>query len=221
MSLGGFSNWQFAQWFAMFGLFAAALLVRHILAKPAGERKTSRAVLPLLLVAVFTVANIAWYTVDSQPFWQARGRLNESFDILDEVVEIELASTNPYGVISVHNSRRPPIWPPNCQSGRLFGRGVAQFLDPITPADIEAIAQYLEDDGFTVQRSVDQPDDPAFTPTYSVVAVNGPESYSYSFTPGADIRLIPTRVDFHCPIDVAAETLLDCENCVESFVTTE
>ena len=86
---------------------------------------------------------------------------------------------------------------------------------------MEELAQYLEDDGFTVQRSVDRPDDPAFSPTYSVVAVNGPESYSYSFTSGADIRLIRTRVDFHCPIDVAAETLLDCENCVEGFLETE
>ena len=211
MSVGGFSNWQFAQWFAMLGFFACVVFAMVVYILPESDRILSIPKLLVILSALFTAANIAWYVDDSQPLWEARSRLNESYDILDEVLDVEITETKRYGFISVHNSNRPPTWPPNCMLGRLTGGGGATFAETITVTELEELAQHFENDGFTVRRTESRRESTALA-TAGVDAIRGDRSYSFDLNLFENDRFLGSRADNVCIEDFERD---ECDYCVD------
>lgn len=215
MGYGGFNNWQFAQVFAVLALLMCVALAVRLARKPTGQRINSRSAWLLGLFVVVAVVNVAWYVADSKPYWDARARLNDSYDILEDVIDIEMTNANRYGPITVLDSWRPRTWPPNCIRGRLEGGGSAQFAQPLTDQHIEDLAVYLEEQGFTVLRRRSLPGSP---PSYAVNAVRDETSYLYSFRPLGDRQSITSGVDILCAEDVELAGN-DCTNCIDSFLT--
>ena len=217
MSVGGFSNWQFAQWFAMLGFFACVVFAMVVYILPKSDRILSIPKFLFILSALFTAANIAWYVDDSQPLWEARSRLNESYDILDEVLDVEITETARYGFISVHNSYRPRTWPPNCMQGRLTGRGGATFVEPVSVTELEELAQHFENDGFSVRRTEGRLESTALV-TVGIDAIRGDQSYSFGINLFENDRFLRSRVDNVCIRDFERD---ECDYCVDQFSTNE
>ena len=216
MSVGGFSNWQFAQWFAMLGFFACVVFAMVVYILPKSDRILSIPKFLFILSALFTAANIAWYVDDSQPLWEARSRLNESYDILDEVLDVEITETARYGFISVHNSNRPRTWPPNCMQGRLTGHGGATFTEPVSVVELEVLAQHFENDGFTVRRRETRRESTALA-AVGIDAIRGDQSYSFGINLNENDHFLASRADNVCIEDFERE----CDFCVDRFPTTE
>lgn len=213
MSYGGFNNWQFAQVFAVICLLMCVLFAVRLVRKPKSQRAWSRSAMLLGGFAVATIANTVWYAVDSKPYWDARARLNESYDILDQVIDVEMVDANRYGPITVLNSWRPRTWPPNCIRGRLHGIGHARFAEPLTNEHYEELARHFEGKGFTVRRSHVEG-----TSRFAVSAVRGNESYLYSFNSLDRPHSVVSDVDVLCLEDIGLDGD-DCINCIESFLT--
>ena len=97
--------------------------------------------------------------------------------------------------------------------------GGAGFAEPITPTQLEQLALYLEEDGFSVRRKVaDQGS--GKSPNYVINAVRGDQSYLYFLNPAESDRAISSETDSLCYADLGLSEL-DCLNYVSSFLSEE
>jgi len=208
MGYEDFKDWQYAQVLAVMCLVLCVVFAVRLARKPAGHRLGSRSATVFAVLALGVAGNVWWYVVDSRPWWDARARLDESYEILDEVIAADMVSSTGYGPITVLDSHRPKTWPPNCIRGRLAGVGPARFAEPVTDLDLENLAIYFEEREFVVRRRLDGLG-------RAVNAARGDESYIYSFSHERN-QTIASDVDVLCIEDFDPDE--DCVNCVDSFL---
>jgi len=219
VGFSGFEGWQYGQVFGTIALLACLVLFVRIFRKPKGERLATGSTVLLVPLLFFTIVMAVVYVDGSQPWWEARATLNDSFDILDAVIDIEITDRDGYGPISVHDSQRPGRVPSLCSDRRLTGEGVITFAQPLRVEDLEQLALHLEDQEFTVVRSRETFEQITES-VFGVTAVNNAVSYGYTFSELENDQQIRSSVNTRC-IDQLTALTADCRSCVDSFVDPE
>ena len=154
LGVGAWDNWAVATVFGLFSLGLFVLLGIRLLFKKRGERLRTFTSALMATLAVFTAAMAAVYVVSSQPFWDARGRLNDSFTLVEGHLGVEAVQTNGYGPITIWDFNRPNSRV-GCRIGRLIGEGDIVFAEAIGAERFETLGKGLESDGFEVFRFED------------------------------------------------------------------
>lgn len=195
MGQGGFDNWQFGQVFGTLALVASLHVIRSLYRKPKGERlKTKRAVLLAILVP-FTGFMALIYAAGTAPLYQARSRVIEVTELIEQATGAEIVEVRTYPRIMSVMTHRPRTFPVSCIEGSVIGGGGATYDRPILADDFTLFAQLLIDQGYEVNNGLNSDG------TLAVTAVRSDRSVQITRPQDLEDARVFINVDLFCELN--------------------